>query len=762
TYSDSTSSDVTSSVTWTPVDTNTATVTSAGLLSGVEVGTTTLTATKDGVTSNTVNVDVTAAVITDIQVTPALVSMAKGQTEQLTATATYSDGTSSPVTNSVTWTPVDTATATVTPAGVLSGGEVGSTTVTATKDGVTSNRVDVTVTAAVITDITVTPSPVSVAKGQTQQLTATVTYNDSTSSDETSSVTWTPVDTATATVTPAGLLSGVEIGSTTVTATKDGITSNAVDVTVTAAVITDIQVTPSFMGVVKGRTQQLTAAATYSDSTSSDETSSVTWTPLDTATATVTPAGLLSGVEVGTTTLTATKDGVTSNTVNVTVCSDLAGACIDIVDSGSGKLFTSSPSKAYLDSLGGSTTDGIDNEDGSFGPTGDFYQFSWDNAKALCTTYNTQNIGGRKNWRLPTRDELTVKLFGAFGDMFNARGWPTISYYWSATANGSNYDGVILHSGDITQYSPNSTLYTSCVSDDDVNNDLAGESIDILDTGGGKLFTNSPSKAYLDSIGGSTTDDIDAEDGDFGPVGDFYIFEWNNAKALCATYNTQNIGGRNNWRLPTRGELRKELFDVYGSMYKVRGWPTSYDYWSATANGSNYDAVHLYYGYVSDYSPSDTRYVSCVSDPVSDLAGERIDIVDTGSGKLFTNSPSVVYLRSIGGSTTDDIVTETGSTGPAGNFYLFTWNNANTLCATYNTQSIGGRTNWRLPTRDELRNELFGALGNMFTSRGWPTFFDYWSATANGSNYDTVYLYTGVNSDYSPSFELYVSCVSEP
>ncbi|MCW8349424.1 hypothetical protein MD535_26015, partial [Vibrio sp. ZSDZ65] len=87
TYSDSTSSDVTTSVTWTPEDTATATVTSGGLLSGVDVSNTTLTARKDGVTSNTVTVNVSAAVITDITVTPSLVNIAKGQTQQLVAMA---------------------------------------------------------------------------------------------------------------------------------------------------------------------------------------------------------------------------------------------------------------------------------------------------------------------------------------------------------------------------------------------------------------------------------------------------------------------------------------------------------------------------------------------------------------------------------------------------------------------------------------------------------------------------------------------------
>ncbi|TQO75491.1 Ig-like domain-containing protein, partial [Vibrio cholerae] len=97
-------------------------------------------------------------------------NVAKGQTEQLVATATYSDGTSAQVTNSVAWTSVDTNTATVAPSGLLTGVNVGSTTVTATKDGITSNTVTVNVSAAVITAIQVTPSPMNVAKGQTEQL----------------------------------------------------------------------------------------------------------------------------------------------------------------------------------------------------------------------------------------------------------------------------------------------------------------------------------------------------------------------------------------------------------------------------------------------------------------------------------------------------------------------------------------------------------------------------------------------------------------
>ena len=466
TYSDGTSSEVTSSVTWTSDDT--ATVTSEGLLSGAEVGSTTLTAIKDGITSNTVNVTVSAAAITAIKVKPATVNVAKGQTQQLTATTTYSDGTFSEVTSSVTWTSDYTNTATVTSEGLLSGAEVGSTTLTAIKDGITSNTVNVTVSAAAITAIKVKPATVNVAKGQTQQLTATTTYSDGTFSEVTNSVTWTSDYTNTAMVTSEGLLSGAEVGSTTLTAIKDGITSNTVNVTVSAAFITAIQVTPATVNVMKGQTQQLTADATYSDGTSSEVTSSVTWMPDDPNTATVTSGGLLSGVEVGSTTVTATKDNITSNTVDVNVC-DLAGPCLDIFDTGDGTLFTNSPSVAYLDSIVGSVgNDGTYTEMGYYGPVGDFYLFNWNNANTLCTTYNTNSIGGRTNWRLATKDELKTELYDVSGNMFIARGWPTYYYYRSATPDGPRYYAVSLYHGIISSpTSPdlNSPHYASCVSE---------------------------------------------------------------------------------------------------------------------------------------------------------------------------------------------------------------------------------------------------------------------------------------------------------
>ncbi|MCF7506331.1 Ig-like domain-containing protein, partial [Vibrio sp. L3-7] len=174
-YSDHSSKVLTDLSIWRSNNKNIGYFVEPGQLIGKALGFIKITATKDGVTSNTVDVEVTNAIVTSLTVTPSQVLVAKGQTQQLLATATYSDGTSSDVSRSVTWTPDEPQTATVTPTGLLSGDTVATTTVEAFLDGVTSNTVDVEVTNAIVTSLTVTPSQVLVAKGQTQQLLATAT-----------------------------------------------------------------------------------------------------------------------------------------------------------------------------------------------------------------------------------------------------------------------------------------------------------------------------------------------------------------------------------------------------------------------------------------------------------------------------------------------------------------------------------------------------------------------------------------------------------
>lgn len=65
--------------------------------------------------------------------------------------------------------------------------------------------------------------------------------------------------------------------------------------------------TPVNASIPKGMTQQFTAMGTYSDSTTKDLTTMVTWSSSPTAIATINNAGLATAVEVGTSTITATE-----------------------------------------------------------------------------------------------------------------------------------------------------------------------------------------------------------------------------------------------------------------------------------------------------------------------------------------------------------------------------------------------------------------------------------------------------------------------
>ena len=66
-------------------------------------------------------------------------SIAKGTTAQFTATATFSDGSTQDLTNSVTWSSSNTSVATIAAVGIVAGVNAGTSTISATQNGVTSN-----------------------------------------------------------------------------------------------------------------------------------------------------------------------------------------------------------------------------------------------------------------------------------------------------------------------------------------------------------------------------------------------------------------------------------------------------------------------------------------------------------------------------------------------------------------------------------------------------------------------------------------------
>jgi hypothetical protein len=83
---------------------------------------------------------------------------------------------------------------------------------------------------------------------------------------------------------------------------------------VPSATLTSIAITPANPTVQAGTTEPFTATGTYSNSSTQNITSQVTWSSSNTAVATVSSSGVASGVAGGTSTVTATLGSVTNST----------------------------------------------------------------------------------------------------------------------------------------------------------------------------------------------------------------------------------------------------------------------------------------------------------------------------------------------------------------------------------------------------------------------------------------------------------------
>ena len=150
--------------------------------------------------------------------------------------------------------------------------------------GDVSGETTLTVTDATLVSIEVSPAAPSIANGLTQQFTATGRYTDDSTQDLTATVTWAPPTTTVATVSNAadsnGLATAAGAGGTTVSAIS-GAVSGGATLTVTDATLVSIEVSPADPSIANGLTQQFTATGRYTDNSTQDLTTAVTWDSSD-------------------------------------------------------------------------------------------------------------------------------------------------------------------------------------------------------------------------------------------------------------------------------------------------------------------------------------------------------------------------------------------------------------------------------------------------------------------------------------------------
>jgi uncharacterized protein YjdB len=181
-----------------------------------------------------------------------------------------------------------------------------------------------------ISSIFIQPSSATVGVSQQVSLAAFATYSDGTQNQISGdSVGWSSSDSTIATVTsPGGSVTGVAIGTATITASSQGVSGTAtVNVTlsnITSLVITTTQgsTMPITTATISGVPNTLQFFAYANGSASNDVTNSVTWSSSNTNVATISTGlssgnGLATSVAAGTTNITAsTTNSTTGQTVN--------------------------------------------------------------------------------------------------------------------------------------------------------------------------------------------------------------------------------------------------------------------------------------------------------------------------------------------------------------------------------------------------------------------------------------------------------------
>ncbi len=306
TYTDGTTVDVSSIVTWRSDNSDVGVVSSSGVFTGKTPGDVNVSATMGQETAS-LELQVTNALPLNIVLSPNPLSLARGTTQRLTAEVEYSDGTSRAPGAGAQWSSLNQTVATVNNGTVTGVGE-GLTEIVLAFAGL-EGRATASVTMATPTQLTVTPNLTTVADGQQVTFTALVTYSDGSSVDATSGVTWRSVTPELATV---NATTGVALATAPGTATIEGTFGDLVDTATFAimeATVAALEVTPASASVAEGNTSQFAARATYTDGTSLTVTDLARWSSGNTSVATVANTALARGVGPGSTTITATFGG---------------------------------------------------------------------------------------------------------------------------------------------------------------------------------------------------------------------------------------------------------------------------------------------------------------------------------------------------------------------------------------------------------------------------------------------------------------------
>jgi len=291
------------SVAWQSSNNSVATITTGGLVSGIHVGSATITGTAEG-KSATASITVRAGAVNSVAITPGSIGLAAGNTQQLTVTIKDASGnvlTGLPV----TWSSSNGSVGTVSSSGLVSASHAGSATITASSSG-KSGTATLIVSAGAISSVSVSPGSVSLVSGGTQQLSATA-KDGSGNTITGQSIAWSSSDPSVGSVSSGGMVTAGHAGSATISAAAGG-KSGSSSLTVSAGAVSTVSITPGSASVTAGASQQLTATA--KDGSGNVITgAAITWSTSDATIVAVSSSGVVTGALVGQATITAAAGG---------------------------------------------------------------------------------------------------------------------------------------------------------------------------------------------------------------------------------------------------------------------------------------------------------------------------------------------------------------------------------------------------------------------------------------------------------------------
>jgi trimeric autotransporter adhesin len=269
-------------------------------------------------------------VVASIQLTPPTSTVRAGGTVTLAARPLDANGALVSV-RSITWSSSNTAFATVSSAGVVTTLAPGDVRIAASAFG-KSATATVSVTAREVASVVVTPPTLSVRVGGTIPLQAQ-TLDAEGGVLPGRPVTWSSSNTAVATVSSQGVVTGVATGAATITATSAGRTGQAA-VTVTLPPVQTIVVSPARDTIGVGTERAFSAV--LRDASGTPLTGrALAWSSSNVSVASVSSTGVVIGLAPGATTISATSEGRVGTAI-VVVLERLAS--VVILTPGSGTL----------------------------------------------------------------------------------------------------------------------------------------------------------------------------------------------------------------------------------------------------------------------------------------------------------------------------------------------------------------------------------------------------------------------------------------